>query len=82
MFLRKGKRIAMKDYSFEEPFEKYPLAMAYVPWQHFTQMYENLEKGYKAGTLNKNGQGGIMKAQMAKFSEEDIAAINAYIDSL
>ena len=33
----------MKDYSFEEPFEKYPLAMAYVPWQHFTQMYENLE---------------------------------------
>ena len=27
----------MKDYSFEEPFEKYPLAMAYVPWQHFTQ---------------------------------------------
>ena len=41
----------MKDYSFEEPFEKYPLAMAYVPWQHFTQMYENLEKGYKAGTL-------------------------------
>ena len=38
----------MKDYSFEEPFEKYPLAMAYV---HFTQMYENLEKGYKAGTI-------------------------------
>ena len=41
-----------------------------------------LMKEYKAGTLNKNGQGGIMKAQMAKFSEEDIAAINAYIDSL
>ena len=41
----------MKDYSFEEPFEKYPLAMAYVPWQHFTQMYENLERGYKAGTI-------------------------------
>lgn len=34
----------MKDYSFEEHFEKYPLAMAYVPWQHFTKMYENLEK--------------------------------------
>ena len=28
-----------------------PLAMAYVPWQHFTQMYENLEKGYRAGTI-------------------------------
>ena len=37
----------MKDYSFEEHFEKYPLAMAYVPWQHFTKMYENLEKGYR-----------------------------------
>ena len=34
----------MKDYSFEEHFEKYPLAMAYVPWQH-------LEKGYQAGTI-------------------------------
>ena len=40
------ERIAMKDY-----FEKYPLAMAYVPWQHFTKMYENLEKGYQAGTI-------------------------------
>ena len=31
----------MKDYSFEEHFEKYPLA----------KMYENLEKGYQAGTI-------------------------------
>ena len=31
--------------------DQLPLAMAYVPWQHFTQMYENLEKGYKAGTI-------------------------------
>lgn len=45
---------------------------------------ERLEslKGYKAGTLNKYGQGAIMKAQTARFSEEDLAAINAYIDSL
>ena len=34
----------MKDYSFEEHFEKYPLAMAYVPWQHFTKMYENQKR--------------------------------------
>lgn len=46
-----SERIAMKDYSFEEHFDKYPLAMAYVPWQHFTKMYENLEKGYQAGTI-------------------------------
>ena len=31
--------------------EDYPVAMAYVPWQHFTKMYENLEKGYQAGTI-------------------------------
>ena len=45
---------------------------------------ERLEslKGYKAGTLNKYGQGAIMKAQTARLSEEDLAAINAYIDSL
>ena len=30
----------MKDYSFEEPFEKYPLAMAYVPWQTFHKAYD------------------------------------------
>lgn len=39
----------MKDYSFEEHFEKYPLAMAYVPWQHFTKMYENLGKRLPGG---------------------------------
>ena len=44
----------MKDYSFEEPFEKYPLAMAYVPWQHFTQMYENLKKATKPVPFSPN----------------------------
>ena len=33
------------------PSPELSLAMAYVPWQHFTQMYENLEKGYRAGTI-------------------------------
>ena len=51
MFLRKGKRIAMKDYSFEEPFEKYPLAMAYVPWQHMTNICEDLDEAFKCGTI-------------------------------
>ena len=31
--------------------ENQTIAMAYVPWQHFTKMYENLEKGYQAGTI-------------------------------
>ena len=34
-----------------DPLEHMTLAMAYVPWQHFTKMYENLEKGYQAGTI-------------------------------
>ena len=34
-----------------DPLNGMEIAMAYVPWQHFTQMYENLEKGYKAGTI-------------------------------
>lgn len=43
-------------------------------------------KAYKAGTLNggkgKAGQGGIMKAQLSKYSEEDLAVINDYISTL
>lgn len=44
-------------------------------------------KGYKAGTIGeggkgKVGQGGIMKAQMAKLSDEDMATVNDYISSL
>ena len=27
------------------------LAMAYVKWQQFDKIYEDLEKGYKAGTI-------------------------------
>ena len=41
-------RMNRLDYS---GLDQLPLAMAYVPWQHFTQMYENLEKGYRAGTI-------------------------------
>lgn len=45
----KGKR--MQDYSFDERFEQFPIAMAYVPWQHFEKMYEDLEKAYRIGTV-------------------------------
>ena len=31
--------------------EKFPLAMAYVPWQEFQGMYDDLEKAYCAGTI-------------------------------
>ena len=43
---------SMDDLSFLMPDGQKPVvAMAYVPWQHFTKMYENLEKGYQAGTI-------------------------------
>ena len=43
-------------------------------------------KGYKDGSLGggkgKFGMGSIMKGQMAKLSDADMEALNAYIDSL
>ena len=37
---------------------------------------------YKAGTLNKLKQGAVMKAQTAKLTDEDIAALADYIPTL
>lgn len=45
------ERIIMQDYSFDEYFEQYPIAMAYVPWQHLSNIYENLEEAYQIGTI-------------------------------
>ena len=33
-----------------EKIDQYPLAMAYVPWQKFGNIYE-LEEGFRAGTI-------------------------------
>lgn len=41
----------MQDYSFNEYFDKFPIAMAYVPWQQLTKISENLEDGYQKGTI-------------------------------
>jgi cytochrome c553 len=38
-------------------------------------------EGYKAGTLNKNGMGGVMKGQ-ANMSPEDMKAVAEYISKL
>ncbi len=43
---------------------------------------EEALKGYKAGTRNIHGMGGLMKTQVANLSDEDIKAIAAYISSL
>lgn len=32
-------------------FMEFPLAMAYVPWQKFEKLYDDLEKAYCNGTI-------------------------------
>lgn len=41
----------MQDYTFDEYFDRFPVAMAYVPWQHLSKIYENLEEAFYAGTI-------------------------------
>ena len=41
----------MEDYKSKEYFDRFPVAMAYVPWQHLTKLYEDLEKAYHIGTV-------------------------------
>ncbi|MCM1063608.1 MAG: spore coat associated protein CotJA [Eubacterium sp.] len=41
----------MQDYLYENNIDKFPVAMAYVPWQRFDKMYDDLEKAYCAGTI-------------------------------
>ena len=38
--------------------------------------------GYKAGTLNTNGMGALMKGQVSGLSDSDTKAISAYISGL
>ncbi|MEF3191347.1 MAG: c-type cytochrome [Campylobacterales bacterium] len=39
-------------------------------------------KGYKAGTLNKNGMGGVMKGQAAGLSDANIKDLAKFIETL
>ena len=41
----------MQDYNFDEYMDRFPIAMAYVPWQNLTNIYENLEDAYCEGTI-------------------------------
>ena len=45
------KGFYMQDFNFDEHFDRYPIAMAYVPWQHLSQIYENLEEAFHVGTI-------------------------------
>ncbi len=41
----------MKDYMYRDNIDKFPVAMAYVPWQYFNGICDNLEEGYCEGTI-------------------------------
>jgi hypothetical protein len=41
----------MQDFTLDERFEKFAVAMAYVPWQNFDKLYDDLEKAYRVGTI-------------------------------
>lgn len=38
-------------YDYKYAMDKFPIAMAYVPWQQFDNVCENLEEGYALGTI-------------------------------
>lgn len=41
----------MQDHWNDRKLCDFPVAMAYVPWQEFQEMYDDLEKAYCAGTI-------------------------------
>lgn len=41
----------MQDCRNEKNLDKFPVAMAYVPWQKFDKMYDDLDKAYHIGTI-------------------------------
>lgn len=45
------KGIKMQDSKHENNIDRFPIAMAYVPWQKFDKMYDDLEKAFHHGTI-------------------------------
>lgn len=45
------KGCIMQDCRNEKNLDKFPVAMAYVPWQKFDKMYDDLDKAYHIGTI-------------------------------
>lgn len=41
----------MSERSFEQQMERFPVGSAYVPWQRFERMFENLEEAFRVGTI-------------------------------
>ena len=41
----------IQDYKCDDNVAEFPVAMAYVPWQKFDRLFDDLEKAYCAGTI-------------------------------
>ena len=41
----------MSDYPFDTIYDKQSVGMAYVPWQKFSRMPDNLEASYQDGSI-------------------------------
>ena len=54
---------------------------AIIAGQDATKTVEQLN-GYKAGTLNQHGMGGMMKMQVASLDEKAIQEVADYISTL
>jgi cytochrome c len=63
-------------------FEKVALGKAAIVKGQKAETIETSLKGYKAGTLNKNGMGALMKGQVASLSESDIKVVAKYISEI
>lgn len=43
--------IRYDEYCFDGQPERFPVGMAYVPWQQFEGIYEDLDKAFCIGTI-------------------------------
>lgn len=41
----------MKPYPEKDWISNFPVAMAYVPWQHLTKTFDDLDEAYEKGTI-------------------------------
>lgn len=41
----------MGEINFDEYCERFPVAMAYVPWQRMVKLFDDLEEAYCTGTI-------------------------------
>ncbi len=41
----------MQEFPCTDKNDQFPVGMAYVPWQHMTNIFDNLEEAFMCGTI-------------------------------